>query len=416
MRKLTAIRLILVLGLFTTAAVFMFRGDCNARESSKRYVLKIGGTWSLTGAYAIDMQAEIQGYKDYVRYVNDKKLLGRNVELRVLWGDDALNASKAISIFQDLKAQGILTFCTHATPVNLALKKFLWEAQMMATTTGPSPATMKMPSSICSVYSVYTDQGGAVIDWFMENWKKDRAPRFAYLTVDHPFGRQCICDQLTNYLKKKGMQFVGMQFVPLVVTSPPTAQLLWLKEHGVDLTFGCMTQTAVQPTLKEAYRLGMGPGRQYEIVFSFAYPAIIGNVAKQLGTVADGMVVGGSQPSWQENVPGIKLCKELQHRYHPNRFIEYPMYIYGVVEAMVHVEAVRLALEKVSSPDQLTPEIVLKEGLYRIRNFSTGGLTESPLSFGPDRLYGPERVRLDQVQAGKQVKLGYWPIHYLFPH
>ena len=411
------LRWILIIPLVVLVVLLPILSACGPQPTppGEKCVCKIGGTWSLTGAYAEDMQADIQGFRDYVRYVNENKLAGENVEFEVLWGDDALDGAKALSILENLKDQGILTFSTHASPVNLSLHKPLWDAQMMATTTGPSPITMEPPSTICSLYSVYTDQGGAIVDWFMDNWKEDRVPRFAYLTADHPFGRQCITDELTEYIQSKGMEFVGNQFVPLVATAPPTTQLMWLKENNIDLTFGGMVQPGVQPTLKEAARLGMGPGRDYEIVFGFAFPAIIGNLAKVLGTTADGAVVAGNQPGWEEDLEGIKLCEDLQNMYHPDDFITYPMYIYGVVEAMVQIESVILALEEVSC-DELTPEVVLKQGFYKIKNFDTLGLTEAPLTFGADRLYGPDGVRVDQVQGGKQVKLGVWPVHNLYPH
>jgi len=48
------------------------------------------------------------------------------------------------------------------------------------------------------------------------------------------------------YLEKVGYEFVGIQYVPLVPTSPPTTQLMWLKENKVDLALGVLINPNAQ--------------------------------------------------------------------------------------------------------------------------------------------------------------------------
>jgi hypothetical protein len=91
------------------------------------------------------------------------------------------------------------------------------------------------------------------------------------------------------------------------------------------------------------------------------------------------------------------------------------MYVGGMIEAMIQVEASRLALEKMPF-DKLTRADVLEHGFYKIKNLNTGGLSSTPLSYGPGKIEGVDMVRVDQLQKGKIVKLGVWPCHHLYEH
>ena len=89
------------------------------------------------------------------------------------------------------------------------------------------------------------------------------------------------------------------------------------------------------------------------------------------------------------------------------------MYAFGMVEVMIQVEALRLALQKVPF-DKLTPAEVLKNGFQRIKNFNTGELTGTPLTYGPGQIEGCGSVVLWQAQKGKVVKIGRYPLRHLY--
>jgi hypothetical protein len=85
----------------------------------------------------------------------------------------------------------------------------------------------------------------------------------------------------------------------------------------------------------------------------------------------------------------------------------------GIIEAMTQVEALRLALKEVPF-DKLTRADVLNRGFYKIRNFDTGDLSSTPLTYGPGKVEGIDKVRIYQVQKGKAVKIGLWPCRHLY--
>jgi len=338
-----------------------------------------------------------------------------DITLELLWRDDELKPAKALPIYEELTAKGMLVYRQGATPVALALKERLNEDRIGCTSMAVGPYLMSPPLTIFTNSPLYTDELGAVAEWFLEGWKKDRKPRFAFLTSDASFGRSVEIPECKDYIIGLGYDFVGSQYVPLVPTAPPTTQLSWLKKSKVDLALGAMINPNAQPTIKEAVRLDMGPHLGYNITFGFAYPCIPYVFCRDMGELGNGVVVGGSFPSWEDDLPGVKFGIELQEKYRPGKRIDHTMYMEGLVEVMTQVEALRLALKEVSF-DKLRPLDVLEFGFYKIKSFDTGGLTNTPLTYGPGDIAGVDAVRLDQVQKGKYVKLGTWPCRALYKH
>ena len=383
---------------------------------SGEVTLYVGGTFALTGAYAEDTAAVLAGYEDYVKYVNDTKKLApwrnetfpSNVNLEVLWRDDELSPEKALTIYDELKAKGMLVYRVSGSQTALPLMDLLAEDKMGATSMVSGPYLLTPPKTIFTNYPLYTDELGAIADWFMDNWKESRKPRVAYLTADSAPGRSIDIPEMEQYLVDAGFEFVGKQFVPMVPTAPPTTQLAWLKDNKVDLALGWMINPGSQPTIKEAVRLGMGAGLDYDITFGFAAPSHLAVFAPAMGTLGDGVVVAGSYPPLTHTeVPGIAFADELQTKYRPNDRVTHIMYLHGLIEAMIQVEALRLAAGAVPAAD-LTRQDVLEKGFEQIKNLNTGDMSP-PLTFGPGDIEGADKIELDQVQNGEVVKIGMYP-------
>jgi hypothetical protein len=89
------------------------------------------------------------------------------------------------------------------------------------------------------------------------------------------------------------------------------------------------------------------------------------------------------------------------------------MYEAGVLEAMTQVEALRLAMQKVPF-EKLTPRDVLRHGFFQIKNLPTGDISSTPLTYGEGDVEGVDQVRIDQVQNGKSVKVGIYPLRHIY--
>ena len=57
---------------------------------------------------------------------------------------------------------------------------------------------------------------------------------------------------------------------------------------------------------------------------------------------------------------------------------------------------------------------MLNNGFYQIKNLDTGGISSTPLSYGPGKIEGVDAVRVDQLQDGKVVKVGTYPCRHLY--
>jgi ABC-type branched-subunit amino acid transport system substrate-binding protein len=398
-------------------ATTMWAGDVLAEK-----VLYVGGTQSLTGPFAEDSAAVLAGIEDYVAYVNETKSLApwrddkfpADVKLEVLWRDDELKPPKALSIYEELKAKGMLVARISGSPIALALKDRLWEDHMGATSMASGSYLLTPPQSVFTYYPIYTDSCAAIADWFKANWKEARKPRVAYLTADNAMGRSLEIPEMKAYLEKIGYEFVGTQYVPLVPTSPPTTQLTWLKQKGVDLALGVMINPGAQPTVKEMVRLGMGPFQDYKMTFGTALPGHAAVFAEAMGKLGDGYVCAGSfRPLDDLATPGVKFCNDLQDKYRPDHRITHIMYEAGILEGMIQVEALRLAMENVAF-EKLTPRAVLEQGFYRIKNLDTGEISSTPLTYGKGDIEGVDEIRIDQVQNGKSVKVGSSPVRNIY--
>jgi hypothetical protein len=403
--------------IITLAATSLFPASAEAKK-----VLYVGGTQSLTGPFAEDSAAVLAAIEDYVKYVNETKNLApwreekwpADITLEVMWRDDELKPSKAMSIYEELKAKGMLVARISGSPIALALKDRMWKDGMGATSMATGSYYLSPPQSCLTYYPIYTDSCAAVADWFKENWNKKRKPRVAYLTADNAMGRSIEIPEMKAYLKKIGYEFVGTQYVPLVATSPPTTQLTWLKRKGVDLAVGCMINPGAQPTVKEMVRLGMGPYQPYKITFGTPAPGHAAVLAEAMGELGDGYVCAGSfRPLDDLSVPGLKFCSDLQDKYRTGKRITHIMYEAGVLEAMTQVEALRLAMQKVPF-EKLTPRIVLEQGFFKIKNLPTGDISSTPLTYGPGDVEGVDKIRIDQVQKGKVVKVGLYPLRHIY--
>ena len=245
------------------------------QAQNKMYV---GGTMSLTGPYAEDSGAILAAFEDYVKYVNETKMpapwaaekFPANITLEVLWRDDELKPAKALTIYEELKAKGILIYRISGSPIALALMDRLFEDKIGATSMASGPYLLSPPKTIFTHYPIYTDHLAGIADWFKDHWKEARKPRVAYLTADNAMGKSIELPEMEAYLKKAGYEFVASQYVPLVPTTPPTTQLMWLKDNKVDLALGAMINPGSQATIKEAVRLDMGPHLGYKITLAFA--------------------------------------------------------------------------------------------------------------------------------------------------
>ena len=105
----------------------------------------------------------------------------------------------------------------------------------------------------------------------------------------------------------------------------------------------------------------------------------------------------------------MKFLTDIQKKYHPAKWVNNIAYQWGYIECMIQTEALRLAMLK-TPLDKLKPADVLNNGFYQIKNLDTGSMASTPISYSAGKIEGVDKVRVDQLQKGKILKMGVYPI------
>lgn len=426
---LIALLIIAILALPLLAACGGGEQEEEEEEPAEVTVL-IGGTFPLTGPYPEDGAAVSEAFQNYAEWVNDNHKISpwgpsfpENVILEVTSLDDAANPATAQTNYATLKGQGYKVFRISGSGIATAMKDTLIADEVAATTMASGPYLLTPTvGTIFTLYPIYTDQAAGIADWFMDNWEGAEAPRVAYLTNDS-FGQTVPTEGMNDYLESIGYEVVlGCPAVPTVpaLASDTQPMLSWCQDNDIDLTLGAMLVVGAVKTMTQAETMGIGWNLDYEMTVGLCSPAHLTIFLRDTGApdtvVGNGLVIAGSYPPWSDTSDGVEFCKTLLNTYGGGfEETEHIMYQHGVVEAMIQVEAFRLALINTGkSADDLTSVDVLTEGFYEISGLDTRGILPSTITYGPNDVEGAEEVRLDRNEDGYDVHLGDFPLRHVF--
>jgi len=366
--------------------------------------VKIGLALDWTGPFAGAITVLGPIFLDYFhKYVNEEQGGIDGVKVKVLWADTGYKVPTEVSIYDRFVEQGIVLYVNHNTAANTVLKPKFEADKIPCLTTGSVISEQLYPPGwIFFDKNDYSSQLGGLLDWFMDNWKEDRPPKFAYLTWDAPLGRSTM-PAGHEYAEKIGYEFVGIEYMPMVPMEV-TAQLLRLQEKGADLVFGQYNSGVASVVLKDAYRLGLTGKIQFAASGNnIPMPEILELTSPG---ESEGMILIDSAASWDWEVPGWKLYNHVCEMAH-GKVIKNKLCVFGgVSQSMIAVEAIRLALEEVGY-EHLDGLAVKEYGFETINDFSTGGLTP-PITYSAVKRRGYDAVIISQAQGGKEVALTDW--------
>lgn len=434
------IKFVLIALLLVTVGLVPLATGCSSTPPpvTGNYTVFIGGSFPLTGPYPEDGKAVLDAFQNYAAWVNANHKISpwgpsfpSNVAVNVTWLDDGANPVTAQSDYNTLihlgTGSGLKMYRISGSGIATAMKDRLITDEVGATTMASGPYLVT-PSTgtIFSNYPIYTDQCAGIADWFMARWLAggNTSPaRVAYLT-NNSFGTTLTTTAMNNYLTSKGYQVVlGCPLVDTVPANPAATatSLTWCKSNNISLTLGAMLVAGAVPTMTEADSLGIGWNKAYNMTIGLCSPAHLVIYLRDTGApgtvVGNGLVIAGSYPPWSDTGNGVTFCKTLMNSYMTGGFSssEHIMYQHGVVEAMIQVEAIRLALINTGkNPDDLTSADILNNGFFKISGLDTGGIIPTTITYGTGDVEGAEAVRLDQGQGGYDVYLGAYPLRHVY--
>jgi len=434
----------LVIGLLVIALAVLPVLGCAApaeeeeeeEEVGPTGTIYIGGTFPLTGPYPEDGQAVLEAYKNYAAWVNANHKISpwgtsfpEGVTVEVTFLDDKADAATAQTNYALMMAAGYKTFRISGSGIATAIKDTLVTDEVAATTMASGPYLLTPTiGTIFMNYPIYTDQMAAAADWFMERWKAEGRtgkPRVAYLT-NTSFGQTLIIPAMKAYLEGKGYEVVegcpAIKPVPTSADDPEiSAALTWCRDNHIDFTIGAMLVVGAVYTMTKADQMGIGWNKAHNMTVALCSPAHLTIFLRDTGApgtvIGNGLVIAGSYPGWDDTSDGVQFCKTLMSTYREGGFDPkmHIMYQHGVVEAMIQVEAYRLAMINTGkSPADLTSADVLHNGFRKIAGLDTKGILPTTIAYGLTDIEGADAVVLHQNQNGANVRLGAWPLRHVY--
>jgi len=304
-------------------------------------VIKIGSLVDMTGVLS-DTQGIHWGAVDYWRYVNDEKGGINGIPVKVEWGDFSYEVPKAISIYKRLRESGIVAVnVITSSGAGVALNDFFERDQIPAFGHGSAVSIIDPPRWQYFNRPSYEDTSCAMADYIMENWKEQQPPKLAYVTWDNEFGRAPINAQ--PYIEKKGIQIIATEFVPTAIVDV-TPQLQKVVDADADIIVSNLAFTPAIALFKNAERIDILDEAQWWLIGGSQGNEGLGY--KLGGELLQYMMFPDWHCSFEEDIPGVKLMKEVQTKYRGQ--VEYVDggYVNGFVDAILLETCIKRVLDK----------------------------------------------------------------------
>lgn len=184
---------------------------------------KLGLSLAITGPTSDAGNPYSKGVEDYVRYVNDEKLLGDD-KLVCFIRDDGYKTEVTKRNFEDFLGEKIVLYLNYSTGSTLALKKDFEEEKIPVI-----PASFHAGNLVDSNYIFlpivsYSSQAIALLEYVVDNHKGGGVPKVAMFIHPSAFGRGPVED------------------VQKAVAAGLKADIVEVVEHGKDLDYTAMLQ------------------------------------------------------------------------------------------------------------------------------------------------------------------------------
>ena len=368
-------------------------GSVVPAKAAEEKVVKIGLHSALTGVLATTGVPLHCGSLDYVNYLNEQGGI-KGIKVLPMWEDTQGTVPRTMVTYRRQVAQGAKIVINH---VIMTLEPLVTRLQAdgipALQSTFNTKQTTTNPQWVFASYPSGLDVPAATLSWFKENWTEERSPRLGVIIYEQLSawealeGVKLTCEALQ-------MEFVGYELISMATIDTSTE---WLRLAGkkVDAVFTGVCAAPQVVCIKDAARLEIQERGIILIDSGFCYESVL----RVVGEDADGWYVAKCYPTPLESeIPGMKTVHEVAKRYRGWEADEIAgEYIYAWIEAMIAVEAIRLALEEVGF-ENLTGHAV-RDALVRITDFDTGLIP--PITLRDDKPYWTHGQRIYETRQGK---------------
>ena len=149
---------------------------------------KLGCSLAITGPTSDVGNPYSKGVEDYVRYVNDEKLLGED-KLVCFVKDDGYKTEVTKRNFEEFLDEGIVLYLNYSTGSTLALKKDFEEEMIPVIPASFHAGNLDKSNFIFLPIVSYSSQAIALAEYIVTNHKGGGTPKAAMFIHPSAFGR-----------------------------------------------------------------------------------------------------------------------------------------------------------------------------------------------------------------------------------
>ena len=392
-----------------SAVLFLVICATNAQAANTH---KIASSLAITGPTSDAGNPYSKGEEDYIRYVNDEKLLGDD-KVEIFIRDDQYKTDITKRNFEEFLGEGIVLYLNYSTGSTLGLKRDFEEEKIAVIPASFHRGNLEDSNYIFLPIASYSAQVIGLAEYVANNNKGGKAKVALYI---HPsaFGRGPVED-----LKKVVADGLNVEIVEVVEHGKDldnTATLQRLKDKGVQYVICHTVQSPVATLLNDAQRLGVTAksfGEPGKLTFLGAHYTGGNDLIDLAGSAAEGFYWTTSYKLTSEPGPWTDQQLALAKRYgRDDKTANSHNYTNGVMVTQITVEAMKRAKEKGKKIDRaaLYEELLAMNGENAYTPFTTVG----PVTYSKTDKEGVDTLQLYAVKDGvfRAVGKPYAPEYY----
>lgn len=369
-------------------------------------VVTMGFLADLTKAIGFFNSPRLIGLQFAYQYIWEREggIGGRKPVLK--WFDHKSDPTEAVAGFSQLVGKTLLNSSCGTGEQQLLKPRYEME-KFITFTCSSSPGVVYPLGHVFATTPYFPNQLGFFVDWLVETWgQKGRPPRLVSMSYPSPYGRSHLTTESKEYMKQKGVEYLGEIDIPFVIVDA-TTPLMRAKQMGADWIFTAALFASLGPLVKENHEKGFGlkfAGNSFAVD-----PAVIPRSGAEAAEAMYG-VFGFYFP--HEETEGIKLVRRTWEEKGVRPEDRTVGFIQAWMEAYMIKAAVEETLERVKAWERITS----RELVTTIERWGTRDIRGlGRVTYTRESRDG-KTARIATVRGGRWVPLSDWrPVPSLVP-
>ena len=360
--------------------------------------IKIASSLAITGPTSDVGNPYSKGIEDYVKYVNDMKMLGDD-KLVAFVRDDGYQNEVTKRNFEDFLDEGIVLYLNYSTGSTLALGKDFDEEKIPVIPASFHAGNLVAKYIFLPIVS-YSSQAIALSEYIANNHQGGGKAKVAMFIHPSAFGRGPVED--TQKAVAAGLNIEIVEVVEHGKDLDNTAMLQRFLDKGVQYVLSHTVQPPVATMLKSAQSLGIAAstyGEKGKLTFLGVHYSGGPDLIALAGSAAEGFNWTTSYKLTTAPGPGTDAQLDLAKRYgRDEKTANSQNYTNGIqvtqiaVETMVRAKAKGKKITRAS----LYEELLAMNGYNAYYPLTTVG----PVTFSKDDRQGVDQLQLYRAEGG----------------